>query len=341
MRRSSRRARLAGLVLAPCVASACAAPATEAETALPLRDAEASTDSAVVALVRTPTACGSLPSIRCTGTLVGPRAVLTAAHCLDGLTPDTLAVADGADLAVARRVHAVAELLRHPTYTPEPLANDLALVVLAEPITDLAPLPLATAAIGPADVGRSVRVVGYGHPGDGPIDGIRRQGTNVVQSADDGSFLTVPGPALACNGDSGGPLLAQGTDGVERVAGVTSWGDTLCVSEASNVQVAAHLGFLGSALERARTAPVTGPPATSCPDAVPDAAPPPDAGSARLLGGCAAVATSRRGAGESRALLLAGLVCLGLRRVGGRARSPRPRRGTKRACAASRFSFPP
>lgn len=93
----------------------------------------------------------------CTGTLIAPDLVLTAAHCVPPnatRTPEKLSnlffVAgwNRGDYAAARTAQAV---YRHPDYTPgdtltyNSIAHDLALVVLSEPVTaaEATPLPLA------------------------------------------------------------------------------------------------------------------------------------------------------------------------------------------------------
>ncbi len=323
MPRSSRSApvaepagsRGAGLVGALwLVTCACVAPPTEAETAeratLALRDAEPSEDDAVVALVRAPVACGRVPALHCTGTVVAPRAVLTAAHCVLGSSLPRLWVAAGAELAARARFHEVVELLAHPGYDAATKVNDVALVLLAEPILDVAPLPLGGKALDSSDVGRRLRVVGYGHPGDDPIDGVRRRGTTVVSSADAQWIETNPGPSLPCDGDSGGPLLARNADGTERVVGVTSWGDPACLHYAGSTQLASHLAFLGAGLDRARALPPSVESMTIVCDgaaATPDAATSPAAPPRRLPEGCNAGATAHPLGCAALPLLLAAL----------------------------------
>jgi secreted trypsin-like serine protease len=57
-------------------------------------------------------------------------------------------------------------------------------------------------------------------------------------------FRVGPQPALSCAGDSGGPALAE-IDGVERVVGVASYGDPICIAAATYARLDIDLaGFV-------------------------------------------------------------------------------------------------
>jgi hypothetical protein len=80
-------------------------------------------------------------------------------------------------------------------------------------------------------LGSTVRVVGYGLDDVGAI-GRKRSGDATIDQVEPRRFRIVPGPALSCNGDSGGPVFI-GTE----LAGVTSFGDTACVFSGTNVRI--------------------------------------------------------------------------------------------------------
>lgn len=113
----------------------------------------------------------------CTGTLVAPRVVVTAKHCTLDLPADA-AFAFGAD---ARHPDRVVAIDRFERALPERggfmrLGSDVAGVILAEAITDIAPVPVAARALDATDVGKMVIAVGYGAQGTGGSADTRKAG---------------------------------------------------------------------------------------------------------------------------------------------------------------------
>jgi hypothetical protein len=161
----------------------------------------ASAEPAVVPLLRD----GELV---CSGSVVAPHAVLTAAHCLRDSRPLTV---DG---------HAVIARIAISTFEPTTLAHDLAIVVVDPPF-QLAPLArgIATAS--------EVTLVGFG----APLPNVQRTGTASALALES-LHLVSSGPAFTCEGDSGGPALAGGA-----IVGVTSSGDCTTVSRHARVDV--------------------------------------------------------------------------------------------------------
>ncbi len=88
-----------------------------------------STDDAVVAFVQRPV-CSDEFTVACTGTLIAPQVVLTAAHCVVGKS--ALEVHVGAPVGTGTFIR-VTEAITHPMFDDATHAYDIAIVRLAEP----------------------------------------------------------------------------------------------------------------------------------------------------------------------------------------------------------------
>ena len=198
-------------------------------------------DRAVVAVVQR----GG--DLRCTGTLIAPRAVLTAAHC--GVTGDNASdfqvfvgeVVGGVGTGVD-----VIDVRVHPGFVAATFASDVAVLWLRDDVPVVpARLPETTLAF---EVGGAVRVVGYGVSAAGAADqGTRRQGSATISEVTEAEVTLAPAPSQPCSYDSGGPAFVV-VAGVELLAGVTSRGDSACVTTSREVRVDAQLGFIRDAL---------------------------------------------------------------------------------------------
>ena len=195
--------------------------------------------------------------VTCTGTLVAPRVVLTAAHCVEGVdAPQVLSVVFAPEVAEAlpaERVRAAFGRL-HPAWSAG--VNDIGALILAED-APVAPAPLDLSALPSDLVGRTTRVVGFGVDDEGRT-GNRRSGTARVTAVDAGTFSIAADPGMSCSGDSGGPSFLE-VDGGERLIGVTSFGDLAC-STGTNTRVDVHAAFFQAILDEGAQAPPARPP---------------------------------------------------------------------------------
>jgi trypsin len=188
----------------------------------------------------------------CGGSLVTTRIVITAAHCVFGMSASdidvvlgrtTLSTSEGAEIPA--QALSFQSNYNHPALDEAP-RYDVGYVVLSQP-SGQARIPIANAAEASLWApGASEQISGWGCTSEPIIlfgcatsDTLRHATVPIVADSTCGSggvyggefdpstmvcagFLS--GGIDTCNGDSGGPLQAL-TGGGPRLVGITSWGD--------------------------------------------------------------------------------------------------------------------
>lgn len=198
---------------------------------------EPAADEAAVAIRPRRSRCEDAPTdAACSGLLIAPRVVMTAAHCVERVrSRGALEVVFGA--RVQGGVFVVVDVAyAHPDYVPGSATDDIAVLMLAED-APVAPVELGSASVADLLPGASLRAIGFGVTERRADDsGERRSGALALATVSPTTFTASASPGMTCTGDSGGPVLAT-VAGREEVIGVTSRGDFACAEDAEQTRV--------------------------------------------------------------------------------------------------------
>lgn len=155
----------------------------------------------------------------CTGTIVGKKVVISAAHCAKHLASVSFELDDKTYKGKAHH---------HPLYRSEDA--DVNLILLSEEVENINPIHISK---DPVSVGDELTILGYGGtiPGSGAggNDGILRMGVNKVTGRS-GFDIVTKGNQSCAYGDSGGSNMYD-----NQLVALTSKGDIRSVCYVSEL----------------------------------------------------------------------------------------------------------
>ena len=205
------------------------APSAHATDPPPPPIVNGSTTTDVPAVVFLTAATGGGWGGVCSGTLIAPKWVITAAHCVEDA--EDIDIYFGHDItgsgAGVDRMVWVRDWIPHPGYTGSSTSinHDIALVELGTTITDVTPMPLNEDEFQSSWIGDELTYVGFGITADGRDDsGVKRFARIPIDSYDSTIVYGLdPDDQNVCQGDSGGAALRRMSDGNYELMGVNSF----------------------------------------------------------------------------------------------------------------------
>ena len=199
----------------------------------------------------------------CGGTLITATAILTAAHCV----ADTQVAYVRFDMSEGLKGRKIGVISRiwHQNYSKESNINDIGILRLAKPVTEVQPASLPPVNDIPLRELASLSVVGYGEDQNGarPTSAaISRQqdltseGSVYFDSFNEELLIAaarfVPADQVysgACRGDSGGPLFSK-FGSTSTLVGIVSYGAADCTTSkpSAYTRVSSYLEWISEAL---------------------------------------------------------------------------------------------
>jgi V8-like Glu-specific endopeptidase len=234
-------------LLSGCIAGQ--APVSEDDSAIIGGTTDTADSAVVLVFAQQP---GSTSGSLCTGEVISPHVVLTAAHCVSPVEVGQGAqfiVFTGSDFnnQASGQTLSVKETHPNPTWDSNnlPGGHDVGIVILNNPTT-IKPLPyLRNNVMTQNMVGQSVRFVGYGLDNAAAQTGagVKRQTVTTLSDFNTVLLHFADGTHETCNGDSGGPALMQ-INGGDTIVGTTSYGDVNCAQGGYDTKVDSETTFI-------------------------------------------------------------------------------------------------
>ncbi|KAJ1958781.1 hypothetical protein EC988_000101 [Linderina pennispora] len=209
-------------------------------------------------------------SSACTGSIVAPDTVITAAHCMYDPTtgkkiePRNMLVYTGSHVRSEMDGVFATEIIPNPGWNPSTYNGDIGIVKI--PAMALGGNTSRVAiSTGEVNIGDTLQVAGWGRNGNGVDDLPKTLLTTTLKvgSTDYCSLLypgytgphgdgfctqnsLTPGNSI-CSGDSGSPIMTKGTDGRYYLAGISSSGGNVVNDNDHSCNSSDGVAYFGSA----------------------------------------------------------------------------------------------
>ncbi len=204
---------------------------------------------------------GGSTYITCTGTLIAPNVVITAAHCIQSTMSNFVAYpigqaqVGGVYGANTNQSARIIDYVIHQNwkgYVGEDQSHDLAMLYLSNPLRGVEVYEIAYGQ-GTDYIGQNAKAIGYGKTdaNNDNTTGIKMSTMLSIESNNQGVFKSVASSSneSICQGDSGGPLMIADQTSY-KLLGVASFVYGRCNSSSWHVDVTRHVDWIMSNINR-------------------------------------------------------------------------------------------